>query len=230
MEIVKVIDDAVIRAHYLQKVSRLALVDEEELASMLPKAGARGSSRAALPSGRSPVRANPSRRNDVSNAREDFVLALLLQYPSLRPYGIEISEDMLWEAQSKQVLATWKDQPDTESTREAVPVELTSYFERISTWRLPISAPDEALEALQDCIGKLKQRRLQAEKQAIAAQIAALQDEIGPPAVQSTPEDSHPERLEELQQLLYRDMEIGRQLHSRGRKDGVTPVEIAVDG
>jgi hypothetical protein len=78
---------------------------------------------------------------------------------------------------------------------------------------------------------KLNQRRLQAEKQAIAAQIADLQDKIGPSSLAGEPaggqtaadggatEAQLPDS-EELQELLQRDMEIGWELHRRERRDG----------
>jgi DNA primase len=230
------VGDPVVRAHYIQRLSRLALASEDEVTSML------SSSRGEQGRGQPRTKPNPIRREAVTNTREDFLLALLLRYPHLRAQEALLSEDLLWEAQSKQLLRTWRDFPDTEAVKEAVPVELKSYVERLILWNLPISGESEASEALQDCVRKLNQRQLQAEKQHIAAQIAALQDEIGPGTVPgldaplheaepaSYPPDSPAERSDELQQLLERDIEIGRQLHSRGRNHGIEPVEIAADG
>lgn len=222
------VSDPVVRAHYLQRLSRLSLVAEEELATMMRSARGRqtGGGRPAPSQGRP----NPSRTRVVSNPREDFLLALLLQHPQLRAAGMDIPETLFWEAQARQVLAVWKAEGDIESVKEAVPVELKSYLERLILWRLPISS-ESAAEALRDCVDKLNQRRLQAEKQAIAAQIAALQEEIGAAALDPAHEAAVVSAVDdELQQLLKRDMEIGRELHMRGRKDGTPPVEMAVDG
>ena len=147
------VGDPVVRAHYLQRLSRLAVVGEDELVTMMHSV-TRPSQTQRAP--------NLAPKNVVSNPREDFLLALLLQHPSLRPHGIDIPESLLWEAQSKQVLATWKAEQDVDSVKEALPVELKSYLERLLLWVLPVSSEDAAAEALQDCVEKLSQRRLQA--------------------------------------------------------------------
>jgi len=217
------VNDAVVRSHYIQRLARLAQTGEEEVTAML-----RGTGERKRPESRTTP--NLARRDIVTNPREDFLLALLLQFPGLHELGITIPEDLLWEAQSKQVLEAWKQHKERDSVKEAVPVELKSYVERLILWSVPVSTHEDAAEALQDCISKLHQRQLQAEKQAIAAQIADLQDRIRPAGADGGETDAPLSMDEQLQELLVRDMEIGRQLHSRGRKDGLSPVEIAVDG
>jgi DNA primase len=216
------IQDTVLRSHYVQRLSRLALTSEEDVTALL-----RGNSPKKQANRSTP---NLGRRDNVNNPREDFLLALLIQYPNLREIGISIPEDLLWEAQSKQVLEVWKQFDEVDSVKEALPVELKSYLERLILWKLPISSEENAGEALEDCIGKLHQRRLQAEKQAIAAQIADLQEQMGPVGATGSDQTASGSLDEQLQHLLLRDMEIGHQLHSRGRRDGLSPVEIAVDG
>ena len=80
LPVVGIVRDPVVRAHYLQRLSRLALVSEGELAAMLA-AQRRGTKRGA------PER--PARAVDTADARgdtrEEFLLALLLQHPQLRP-------------------------------------------------------------------------------------------------------------------------------------------------
>lgn len=228
LPLLSVVEDKVVLGHYLDRLARYALTRVEDVADTLTKLKKPAAHRTGTAAAPNP---NPIRTRSVSNPREDFLLALLLQYPELRPDGENIPEELLWESQSKLVLSIWKAAQDIESVKDAVPVELKSYLERLILWGLPISSEDAAAEALQNCVERLNERLLQAEKQAIAAQIAALQEETGPSATESTDEAvMPPTRSEELQQLLQRDMEIGRQLHTRGRKGGGTPVEIAIDG
>ena len=82
LPVVGIVRDAVVQAHYLQRLSRLALVSEGELAAMLA-AQRRGTKRGA------PER--PGRAVGTAdargNTREEFLLALLLQHPQLRPEG-----------------------------------------------------------------------------------------------------------------------------------------------
>ena len=221
LPLLNAVGDPVVRAHYLQRLSRLAITDEEEILRMVKG----NESRRPVSS-----RPQPVRRDSIANPREDFLLALLLQFPALRGLGAPVSEDLLWDAQGKQLLQTLRNHPDAESVIEYVPAELHSYVERLILWKLPISAEEQAVEALQDCIDKLGQRRLQAEKQAIAAQIAALQECLGLGVTEQSDQAPPPAGVEELQHLLQRDMEIGRQLHSRGRKDGISTVHSVVDG
>ena len=39
-----------------------------------------------------------------ADPREGFVLALLVQYPQLREAGLEVPEEVFWEAEARQVL------------------------------------------------------------------------------------------------------------------------------
>lgn len=229
MRLVGVIDDMVIRSHYLQKVARLTQVREEDL-------------RAIRPATRGPVRNTPQRpaerrptavRAVKADPREGFALALLVQWPQLREEGLQVPEGLFWDAEARQMFDVWRNY-DENMLKSALPAELLDYLERLLLWKLPLSSEKEAAEALQDCVGKLEQRRLQAEKQAIAAQIAELQEQMGPSSFSgeapgalrasdeggTTAQLSASERDSELQQLLQRDMEIGWELHKRDRKDG----------
>jgi DNA primase len=213
--------DPIVRAHYLQKLSRLALTDEDEIVGIL-KSG----KRAQIVRGAPPV----TRRSAGGDQKEDFLLALLLQFPALRDAGLTVPEEQFWDAQSQALFRLWRNETDSENVKHHAPDELQGYAERLILWKLPVASEERAAQALQDCIEKLNHRRLQAEKQAIAAQIAALQEEIGTHHT-NTPEGTAPLRgAEELELLLQRDMEIGRQLHSRGRKEGAMPLQATVDG
>jgi hypothetical protein len=143
------------------------------------------------------------------DAREEFVLALLLQHSSLREGGLALSEDLFWDAQARQLLAIWRES-GSESVKDAMPPEMEEYFERLYSRRLPVADAREAAEALEDCIRKLHDRRLRAEKEATASQIADLQDEVGVLGILGPVE----------QEILERDTEIGKQIHRQGRSDG----------
>lgn len=233
MRLVGVIDDPVIRSHYLQKAARLTQVPEDELRTLRPAAQAPQQ----RPSARlQPVSRRPTGGRGVkADPREGFLLALLLQWPHLREKGAGIDEGLLWEADARQVYEIWRN-CDGNVLKSAFPAELFEYYERLILWRLPLSTEKEAEEALQDCVEKLKQRRLQAEKQAIAAQIADLQEQIGPSApggaavaaLEGTSElgaTTDFSAAEQLQELLQRDMEIGWELHKRDRSESRLTIE-----
>jgi DNA primase len=229
LQLVGVIREPIIRAHYLQKVSRLVLLDEDSLNERSPRARP-GRTTQAPAVDRRPMAA----RTVKSDTREGFLLALLVQYPQLREDGLKVPEELLWDTEARQVYEIWRNY-DENAIKSALPTELLEYFERLILWKLPLSTEKEASEALQDCVQKLNQRRLQAEKQATAAQIADLQEQMGVSSFSHEPagailasaegDATDSEGDSELQELLQRDMEIGRELHRRDRKDGRLTVE-----
>ncbi len=232
MKLVGVIDDMVIRSHYLQRVARLTQVNEEDLKPVRP----------ALPARQMPVRQQPRRapaRPSKEDPREAFLLALLVQWPQLREDGLEVPEGLFWEVEAQRTYEIWRNCNEN-VLESALPAELLDYFERLLLWKLPLSSEKEAAEALRDCVEKLNKRRLMAEKQAIAAQIADLQEQEQPSSFSRTG-DQTPEAAgeggtttglpasEQLQQLLRRDMEIGWELHKRDRRDGRLTFESDVE-
>ncbi len=229
--------DPVVRAHYLQRLSRLALVSERELAPQLTRQRARkpgpDQGPAALAGAAAAGRGEP---------REEFLLALLLRYPALRAEGLEVPEELLWESENREALAAWKrlaasvesaEGPalsaaeGVEAVKAALPEELAPHLERLLNRRLPSFGLTEAREAMQDCRRKLLERQMRAEKQASAALLAAWEEQHGPAAVVGAAVAAPPggaaaedERVEEVVDLHVRDMEMGLRLHRRERNEG----------
>jgi hypothetical protein len=143
----------------------------------------------------------------------------LLQYNHL-PVPLDATPDLLIDSRGKALLELRSSHEDREVLKANASPDLATYMERLIMSRLPISGEEEAAGVVDDCVRKLKQRRLQAEQQAIAAQIAALQDEN-----RSSPDADavDPTAFQEMEVLIQRNMEIGRELHTRGRKDGPIP-------
>lgn len=252
MRLVGVIDDTVIRSHYLQKVARLTQVSEEDLRSIRP--AARNVRQAAPQRPQATDRRPAGARVVKADPREGFLLALLVQWPQLRELGLEVADDVFWDAEARQMFENWRN-CDEIVLKSALPAELSDYFERLILWKLPLSTEKEAAEALRDCAEKLNQRRLQAEKQAIAAQIADLQEQMGPSSFSGEAGKALETAVgggtttdlpaaQQLQQLLERDMQIGWELHRKDRsesrltgesaeetaEDGRQAVEITADG
>ncbi len=224
----------VVRRVYVQKLSRLALLSERETAELMFRSKARTrpppqmGSRLASPAGDS--------RGD---AREEFLLALLLRYPSLRQEGLMIADDLLWESENRQFLAAWKGRPaveqgsdELEAVKEALPVELLPHLERLIMRSLPAFDDREAKKALVDCLRRLVRRRLEAEKQAMSALLAAREEELGASALAeaAASADVSDERIRDVVSLNVRDMETGLKLHGKERSDGPNAVETRIDG
>jgi DNA primase len=221
------VGDPVVRAHYLQRLSRLSLVKEEELSRMVRRR--RRSGRAG-----EPETAAPSLGDTRGETRpEGFLLALLLRFPHLREAGLEVPAELFWESANREVLAAWKRAPELDVVKESLPEELKGHLERLVNWRL-LPPASEAAEAVAKCREGLEKRQLRAEKQAMAALLAAREEELGASTLveaAASGAEAAEEPLKEAVVLQRRDMETGLKLHAGERKeeDGET-AETVVDG
>jgi hypothetical protein len=157
------------------------------------------------------------------DAREEFCLALLLRYPELREDGLAFSPELFWHIENRQVLEAWQGCQDTDEVAQVVPEELEGHLQRVSSIDLPPFGPQEAKAALRDCVGRLKQRELEAIKQASSAALAAreaedrtTEEELAAAAAAwqagSLPPEPTAEDMSPVAALL-RDTEIGLRLH-----------------
>jgi DNA primase len=222
------ISDPVVRAHYLQRLSRLSLVKEEELSRMVKRrrrSGRRGEPEAAAASlGDTRGETRP----------EGFLLALLLRFPHLRQAGLEVPPELFWESANREVLAAWKRAPELDMVKESLPEELKGHLERLVIWRLPEFAAKEAEAALLDCLNTLDKRRNRAEAEANAALLATTEEELGPSTLveaavgETEPDD---ETLKEGVSVLRTGQEIGLRIHGKETKEEEgESAETAIDG
>ncbi len=203
------VSDPVVRAHYLQRLSRLSMVTEEEITTML---------RTRTKSGRSTQVIAPAARRDQ---REEFILALVLRYPELRKDALDISETLFWESENRQVLAAIRRNVE-EDAKSGLPPEIEPHFERLNLRKLPPFDLKQAREALLDAVDNLQRRELAAEKRATSALLANREEELGSPAVAQVvarPVDElETEEARDLVELQLRDMETGLRLHGKGKE------------
>lgn len=222
LPLVAAITDPVIRAHYVQRLATRARISERDLGTMLMRSGAR----------RSPGRESVPKGENRGNAREEFLLALLMRYPELRPQGMEVPPELLWESENRQILEIWKVLGESEDVKDAVPMELEPHFERLINRRLPSYDVKEAAAALHDCVRKLAAKQLEADKRSSEALLSALEESMGPLAL-SAEGDSRPdaEEVSEFERVLSRDTETGLRLHARERSDPSTGrIETGANG
>jgi DNA primase len=224
LPLVALIGDRVVQAHYLQRLARLAQVREAELQQMLVRQGAKRRSAGAAPQPPAAGATAPS-----GAAREEFCLALLLRHPDLREDGLALTPELFWHSENRQVLEAWQGCADVEQMREAVAEELEAHLQRVSGLDLPPFDPQEAKAALRDCVGRLKQRELEARKLAVSAVVAAREDQ-GPLTEEelaaaaaawqagSVPQEEETEDMTPVAVLL-RDTEIGLRLHQDSKME-----------
>jgi DNA primase len=215
------IGDAVVQAHYLQRLARLAQVRESALHQMLLRQGRkRERSREATAQGETVAEVRPLR-----DMREEYCLALLLRHSELRADGLALPPDLFWHSENRQLLQAWQRSPDLEEMRQAVAAELQEHLQRIAVTNVPPFDERGAKAALHDCLRRLEQRELEAIAQASSAALAAREAEGGPTGVDelaaaaqalrsgSPPEEIGSGEVSQAAALLLRDMEIGIRLH-----------------
>jgi DNA primase len=221
LPLVAAIGDAVVQAHYLQRLARLAQVREEVLHQMLVRQGRRqGRSREAPAQGET-----AAEEKALRDPREEYCLALLLRYPELRSVGPDLSPDLFWHSENRELLHAWQRCPDPEEMRQAIEAELEEHLQRIAAMNVPPFDEQGATAALQDCLRRLEQRELEAIAQASSAALAAHEAEGGPIGVEelaaadqaqrsgSPPEEAGSGEVSPTTDLLLRAMEIGIRLH-----------------
>ena len=223
LPLVAALGDRIVQAHYVQRLARLGQVREAELQQMLlrqstkrrPTVGAAPEPPTAVAAGR------------PGDAREEFCLALLLRYGELRQDGLALSPELFWHTENRQLLEAWQGCPDGDELIQVVPEELEGHLRQVGGLDLPPFEPQNARAALRDCVGRLKQRELEAIKQASSAALAAREVEArsteedlataaeawraGSIAEEGSPEDMSPVAA------LLRDTEIGLRLHQDSR-------------
>ena len=224
LPIVRLIDEPVFRAHYVQRLARLAQVEEEAVLGELRRKPARTARRDATrrDATESPVASQPLRREPA----EEFCLALLLRHPELRHEGSNLSPELFLLGEHRAILSTWMETPEIEPLRQALPTPLHERLDRILARDLPVLEGAQLRAAFQDCIRRIEVRRLSAAKRASAAALtdpdvqqymsAAVEHAValqgGEPS-ESAASFEPDARTAELAVSLIEDNEMGRRLH-----------------
>jgi len=224
LPVLRLIEEPVHHAHYLQRLARLTQVSEDVLQRELRSArgGRRPQQEPSQEASSAPARAQ---RDSV----QEFVLALLLRYPELRGEGCALSPDFFALSEHRGVFTAWLDETNFDALRDALPEELHPHLTRIMSRNVPILEGSHLFEAFQDCVRKIGLRRLTAAKRASTASLTdpetredmravveearALSESRAEPGLEE-PSPAHGDpRLRELAAALVRDTELGRQLH-----------------
>ena len=222
LPVVRLIEEPVYRAHYVQRLARLARLDERTVRATLQRSRSRPARRGAEP-------AEPAVVSPVREPQEEFCLALLLRHPELRQDGTALSPELFLLGEHRAIFTAWHETPDPESVRRALPEELHPHLESILHRTLPYLEGAQLREALRDCARRIEFRRLSAAKQASTAALAdfdsqeevqaavkeayALLEDRDRQDQEHTPSAKGDSRQSEKAITLVEDMEVGRRLH-----------------
>ncbi|TMB69328.1 MAG: DNA primase [Chloroflexi bacterium] len=233
LPILSVVTDPVVRAQYLQRLGRLTATAERELSTML----AIGTPR---PNASKRMMPQPQVPQTKGDNREEFLLALLLQFPALREDSLGTPKELLRNSENRAILEAWKGiaaEPHgtsyIEGVKNALPMELWPHLERLTLRKMPDFDIKQARAALMDCVQRLLRRGLEAEKQVTSALFAEREAEVGASLLAEAASGATLESDKELLEVLdlqAQDMRTGLRLHGREEYDGSEAVQTGDHG
>jgi len=230
MELVPVLEglsDPVTQATYVQRLARaleLDMAGEETVLRALRRRGRRTTATTEEPGAGPPVRQAPR------EPREDYLLTLLFRYPTLRGRGAALSPDVFSLSENRELFEAWRAAPagEAEEVAEAVrpllPEELHGNLGNVLTRKIPPFQAEEAEKALEDCIWRMEQRKLEVEKLASSLALAKSEEEVGAARLvelaRSVQEGTLPPSQEadlalDAASVLVEDTEAGIRVHRR---------------
>ena len=230
MELVPVLEgltDPVAQATYVQRLARALELDtsgEETVLRALRRRGRRA------PAATEDTDSQPALRPAPREPREEYLLALLLLYPVLRGQGKALSPDLFSLSENRQLFEAWRvaagqEVEDVmEEIRRLLPEELHGHLENVLTRKIPPFQAGEAGKALEDCIWRMEQRKLELQKLASSMALAESEQEVGAARLaglaRSIQEGTLPSSQEadstlEAATALVEDTEAGIRVHRR---------------
>lgn len=155
LEIVSQIDDRVQRAHYLQRLSRLAQIDERTLQSAL--AEIRPDRRRSTSSS---AKASIAAVFGKEDRLEEYCLSLLIRYPELAREGNSLSEEDFRRTENKAVFLAWQESPESGTLQEQIDESLSDHYRELVTRDEPQLDYATVPEAFAQSVQKLHERNL----------------------------------------------------------------------
>jgi DNA primase len=162
------IRDPVQQSHYLKKLARELKIEESAIRAALreSKAGRRGSQ----PS--KPTEQSRLARQFVSSPSEERCLALLLQYPELRPLARELSPEHFESTENREVFVKWQHSSDISDLESKLDTSLLEHLYYLVNKIFPPAIRESERTRhldLAQCILRLQEklsRKLETEKEA----------------------------------------------------------------
>ncbi|MGA9048089.1 MAG: DNA primase [Dehalococcoidia bacterium] len=179
------IDDPVRRAHYVQKIAVLLKMDQrrihEDLFNLLNQEKKGKTSRG------NKVIKSFAGQAESSRPIEEYCLAMLLQFPDIRPVGMKLSAEYFEHPENKDILLKWQENPDVGSIAANIDPAIHDYFDHLMAVgkQFPSSLGQSKREreyAVHDSINRLEERHvknLEIKKQLILIEEKEKSDSEG---------------------------------------------------
>jgi DNA primase len=168
------VKDATQRFHYLEKLARELKIGRSELEVALRKLKAPGERPRVGKAPERPGEQSRRARQLISSAGEEYCLALLLQYPELRPLAEELSLEHFECTENREVFAGWCHSSDISTVESKLDISLLEHLYYLVDENFPFPPAIRQNERtrhrdLAQCILRLHEklsRKLEAEKEA----------------------------------------------------------------
>jgi DNA primase len=159
LPILAAIGDPIRQAHYLQKLAALVKVDmnaiKDSLRRLKPSPARRAAPREAL----KPAASLKPGRSTLSSSREEYLLALLLQYHELKIELEGLSPECFENTENREIYNTWKETRDVVLLKERLDPAILEHLEIIVNKRLPGTGNNIEQRCI-DCACELKKTYL----------------------------------------------------------------------
>ena len=168
------VKDATQKFHYLEKLARELKIGRSELEVALRKLKAPSERPRLSKSPERPGEQSRRARQLISSAGEEYCLALLLQYPELRPLAQELSLEHFECTENREVFAGWCHSSDISTVESKLDISLLEHLYYLVDENFPFPPAIRQNERtrhrdLAQCILRLHEklsRKLEAEKEA----------------------------------------------------------------
>ena len=179
------IKDRVQQSHYVRKLASILNISESAITGTLGELRIRGKHQPT-----ETARKSQLAHQLVSNPVEEYCLALLLQYPELRPTARELSTEHFENTENREVFIKWQCTQDIFKLEEKLDANLLEHLNYLRNKPILDKNDWERQHALNDCILSLQERlskRLEAgrelmfnltrEKEGVNAELAKLDEQ-----------------------------------------------------
>lgn len=153
LPIVAEIKDPVRQAHYIQKLARLVEVTERTLEAVLTKVKPPAIRRKTLEP--KPEVAAHVLRPLISNPREEYCLALLLQYPEFKSRQEDLPPEYFESSENREIFTAWQETDNLSSLKENLDLAIHEHLDAIISRSLPVTK-NNIEQRYTDCARELK--------------------------------------------------------------------------
>ncbi len=226
------VEDPVLQAHYLQRLSRLSRTSEDSLRREMPRR-ARQQRRQQMQEaeGIEPATSlQPAPRS--RQFREEYVLAMLFRMPEIAHLGAEFDEELFTQSENRELFRRWlAGEPVTEEADEDI--GLLEHYREVLNTRVIVTETAQVEAAFLSCVSFLEKARMRAVKEASALALAEGEARVRPGQVAEialarleagiSEDASEDDEAEAVASLLLKDTIASLNLHRRDDQTSADP-------